>query len=139
MYEVTVHDNRVVAVRIIICDAIDEARDLVKDVYAALAQVNGLAIATADLRLARLFPQDVSDVFTQLLKGDNPKIERSGHIIGGSAVFQLQVKRMVLEAQNPNRKIFSDANSAEEYLAENLTLSQRQWLREWYLKLPTLE
>lgn len=137
MYKLTTHEHRLVAMHIDTCDTVEEAQALVKDVVVALKQAPGLVVACVDFRSAKLFPQEVSDIFVSLLKSDNPKIERSAFIIGGGgAIFTLQIKRMLLEAQNPKRKIFQEAKDAEVYLGEILTPSQKQWLHEWYTKTP---
>jgi hypothetical protein len=124
------HESRLIVVRIGAC-TVDEARVLAAQVGAAIKQAPGPVIASADFRPANIFAQEVIDVFLALLKSDNPKIDRSGHLVG-TAMLALQIERMVREANNPRRRVFRTVSDAVAYLGEALTIPQLAWLRAWY-------
>ena len=132
MYEVLEHSQRIVAVRVTSIPTVDVARALGRDVLAAVGQARGPVIATADLRRAGLFTPEVAEAILAILRADNPRLERSAHIVGSSATFALQIERVVREAANPRRRVFRSAPDALAYLAEVLTPSQTAWLRAFY-------
>lgn len=134
MFEIELHDRRIAVARIVSCETLDEARALADGLRAIFSRVPDLAVATADLRAAQLFSPEVTEALVGLLRADNPKVERSGHLIGrSSAVLALQVERLVREAGNPRRKVFRALPEMEQYLGEILTPPQRGWLHEWYV------
>jgi hypothetical protein len=135
MYKVEVFKKRIVAIRIVSCDTVDEARSIAKDISAALTSNPGLSVATADFRSAGIFPPEVPPVLLALLKADNPKIERSAHILAsGNAVFMMQIERLVREAANPARRTFREPLEAIAYLGEVISAEEAQWVRTWLFK-----
>lgn len=119
--------------RIESCATVDEARALAKDIVGAFPPRPNKVVATVDFRCAHIFTPDVTDVLLGLLKGDNPHIEKSAHILNASgALFSLQVERLVREANNPRRQVFREPKHALAYLADVLTPSQLAWLDAWY-------
>ena len=134
MYEVKLHDRRILTARVTSCDTVDEARSIALAIRDALTNAPGLVVATADFRAAALFKPEVTEVLVAILKSDNPKVERSGHVVGGSAISALQIERTVREAGNPARRVFRSIPDVEAYLGEVLTLQQRAWLHAWYVE-----
>jgi len=133
VYQVEMHDKRIVGVFIGSAITMDEVKLLVGDVRKCFATCGGKVVATADLRSARLFVPDISDALLGLLRADNPLVERSALIIAPeSATFGLQVERMAREAGNPTRKVVRSAPEASAYLGSALTPAQQKWLQGWY-------
>ncbi len=130
MFKVTTIDN-LVLVRLFTLDTVKEAREVVKEV-SGFVQTQERVVAAVDFRPAKLFSPEVTDLLVALLRSDNPRIQRSAHVLSGSALSALQIERMVRESQNPNRKTFREVKDAEDFLARHLNPAQRQRLHEWY-------
>ena len=67
------------------------------------------------------------------MRGDNPRIERAGILVSTSAVFSLQLERMVREAGNPRRRAFRTAGELVTWLDEIATPDEKQRLKELFL------
>ncbi len=131
-FSVELFEKRVVVARVEQCDTVDEAKELAQLVGAAVGGAPAMVVGSADFRRARLFTPPVTEVFIAILRNDNPKIERSGHILGPGAAFTLQIERIVREAGNPSRKTFEVVSEAEAWLNPLLTPGQQKWLHDWY-------
>jgi hypothetical protein len=133
VYRVEAHDGRIVTLRIESCPSVEVARALSREILAAFPPRPKKGVATVDFRCAEIFKPDVTEALLALLKADNPSVEKSAHILGSaSALFTLQVERMVREAANPRRQVFRDAAPALAYLSDVLTPPQLAWLSAWY-------
>jgi hypothetical protein len=133
MHRIDFHAARILAVRLDSCETVEEAKALAKDMRGALKGQTGKIVAVADFRKAHVFSAEVSEVFVEILKADNPLIERSAHVLAkGSNVFAMQIERMVREAGSTNRKVFREVDDALAYVADALTQPHKQWLLEWF-------
>jgi hypothetical protein len=106
----------------------------------AMGQRIGLAYAACaprpivgctDLRGANLFPMDLAEQVAAFMKKGNPRIERGAMLVGESALFSMQVERVVREAGNPSRRTFRVRTELEKWLAEVLTPFERQRVRHF--------
>jgi len=59
-----------------------------------------------DWRKADVFKPEISERFLDIMRRDNPKIERSAFLTGTSAAFALQLEELINQSNNPNRKAF---------------------------------
>lgn len=80
----------------------------------------GKLVACGDFSRADVFPPDVADRVLETFKQDNPKVERSGILISPSAIFSLQLERLVSQANNPARRCFRDPFELKAYLGKLL-------------------
>jgi hypothetical protein len=88
-------------------------------------------IIVGDYRRASTLSPDVADRFVQVFSRSNPRIERSALLVlPEQATFQMQVERMVREANNPSRRTFRDAWALETWLAEILVPDERARVHE---------
>src|SRR4051812_149444 len=78
-------------------------------------------VACGDFSRADLFQQDVATRVLETFKHDNPKIERSGILVSASAIFSLQLERLITQANNPARKCFRDPFEVKAFLGKLLT------------------
>jgi hypothetical protein len=92
-------------------------------------------VTCVDLSESHTLSASVSDRLTQLMRGDNPRIERSGFLINReSATLGLQVERMLREANNPSRRTFHAASDLIQWLDEVLSSQELAALREFLSK-----
>lgn len=90
-------------------------------------------LGCTDLSLANVFPPNVADGFIRLMQRDNPSVERSAFLIGSSAVFALQIERMLKQSNSPSRRTFREPEPLIEWLGELLTPPERERTRQFLI------
>ncbi len=79
----------------------------------------------SDLVGATVFTQPVTKLWTSIIKQENPLVERTAVLVGEGAVFNMQIERIIREANVPNRKAFHSATELVAWLGEILTVRER--------------
>jgi hypothetical protein len=88
----------------------------------AVQSVAGQVVVCTDLTDARTFAPATVERFVEVMKADNPRLERSAILLGtNSATFVLQIERIVREANSPVRHTFREARPLVEWLRPSLT------------------
>src|SRR5438270_5557848 len=88
----------------------------------AVQAIEGQVVICTDLTDARTFAPATVERFVQVMKADNPRLERSAVLLAdNSAVFALQIERVVREANSPARRTFREAGPLIEWLRPSLT------------------
>ena len=101
-------------------DAESGARELVK----VLLKIEGKAVGCVDLRRSGLLRPEGAARFIEIMKRDNPKIERNAFILlEAKATLSLQIERLIREAGSPSRRLFHSAVEAQRWLNESLHLA----------------
>ena len=78
-------------------------------------------VGVGDFSHATVFSPDVASKLLEALKFDNPRIERSGILVSSSAIFGLQLERLIVHAENINRRAFHDPFELKAFLGSLLT------------------
>jgi hypothetical protein len=81
----------------------------------------GKLVACGDFSRADVFLPDVATRVLETFKHDNPKIERSGILVSASAIFSLQLERLVAQANNSARRCFREPFELKAFLGNLLT------------------
>ena len=81
-----------------------------------------------DVSGAFIFGPEVSEWLIKVMQRDNPVLERSAFSIGPSAMFALQVERMLKQANSPLRRAFREPAPLLSWLGEILTPPERERL-----------
>jgi hypothetical protein len=135
MYTVTCVTGRLVEVRFLSMDTVDEARAYVADLTRLIGRLRGPVVSCGDVRRSttHVYAPDVAQVMLAGVATLNERIERAALVLPpGNATFNLQTDRMVREAGHPSRRSFGSAAEAEAWLGEVLTGDERTRL-EWFL------
>jgi hypothetical protein len=104
----------------------DNAARAAIELRQAVLAVEGRVIICTDLTEARTFRPSTSEAFLNLMKNDNPKLERSAILVGDhSATLFLQLERMIREAQSPVRRAFHQAAELIEWLRPQLVAAEQ--------------
>lgn len=83
-------------------------------------------VACVDLRRSPVLDKEASARFLDLLKRDNPRIERSALLVApGTATLALQVDRMIREANNPARRMCRSLRDVEDFLHPVLNVEEK--------------
>lgn len=88
-------------------------------------------VGVGDFSRATVFPPDVARKLLEALKFDNPRIERSGILVSSSAMFGLQLERLLAHAENINRRAFHDAFELKAFLGSLLTHEEHMRLAQF--------
>jgi len=75
-------------------------------------------------------PSAVADALTKTPLRRGMHVERTALLIGDSAIFSLQVERMIREANNPNRRAFRNGYELEPSVVPHLK-TWVIWERRW--------
>lgn len=101
-----------------------------------IAAVGGPVLVCADLTAARTFSPETTERFVALMRSDNSKLERGALLVdAASATVQLQIERMVREANLPARRTFRDRAELTAWMKPVLTPAEQAALAEF---LPAL-
>ena len=109
----------------------------VQQVMKGLA-AEGLRAATfADLSKTRVMTTEATHTLIAMLRSDNPIIERTSIVLGNDPLVDLQIWRILSEANSPNRRSFTDPLQAHAWLEEIITDAGERsrsevLLKEWF-------
>ena len=126
-FSVTRHTGRLVEARIFAlwteADAVDYATKLELVVRSLAGQQ---PVLLADHRPVRVYPTAVADRLIQLFTDMNLSLERVAIMVTlGNVPLTLQLQRLVDDAENSRRKLFSDPTRAVAHLTPSLTHAER--------------
>jgi hypothetical protein len=86
----------------------------------ALFVEHGEVVLVADYTHATVFSQDVAAKVLDMFKRGKGRVARSAALVSQSAVFSLQVERLIANAGNPMRRSFHDAFELKAFLGAAL-------------------
>ena len=117
--------GRLVEVRVAPPLTVEEVKQFVDEHKATVSRIQDRYVGVVDLRRADIFGADVTDALIQLLSRMAERVERTAFLIGESAVFALQIERVIRNAANPNRRTFREPEPLKEWLGEVLNAGER--------------
>jgi len=135
MYSVTCVTGRLVEVRFLSMDTVEEARAYVADLSNLIGRLHGLVVPCGDVRriATHIYAPGVAEIMLAGVAALNERIERAALVLPTrNATFDLQTGRMVREAGHASRRSFRSAGEAEAWLGQVLTPDERTRL-EWFL------
>lgn len=130
MHKVDNVTGRLVEVRVAPPLTLEEVESFVDELRTTINRIPDRYVGVVDLHKADVFPVEVAQALIALLSRMADRVERTAFLIGESAVFALQIERVIRRSVNPNRKAFRDAASLEAWLGEVLTDRERERLAE---------
>jgi len=131
MYSVEHHVGRLIEVKLTSPLMPSDVQEFVKKHLAIMAQIPGKYIGVVNLLEAYVFPANVAQSLSQMLSGAASHVERTALLIGESAVFGLQVERVIRDANNPNRRVFRNPREMVLWLSEVLTPAEQRRLEQF--------
>lgn len=91
----------------------------------AMLAVPARVVFCSDLRRLAVLQNDVFDSLVQMLRTDNPKIERNGLLVSTGATVRMQVQRLAAESGHPGRRVFMAEHEVRAWLSEVLNQDER--------------
>ena|SRR5687768_1841507 len=131
MYRVENHAGRLIEVKLASPLVIEEVEQFTQKYIAVVRKIPVRYVGVVNLLEAYVFPKAVADGLMKLLSGAAAHVERSALLIGESAVFGLQVERLIREANNPNRRAFRNGHELVTWLCEVLTAAEKKELERF--------
>ncbi|HBL28895.1 MAG TPA: hypothetical protein DD490_18835 [Acidobacteria bacterium] len=116
--------GRLVEVRVASPLTLEEVQKFTNELRLVISRIPERYIGVVDLLHADTFPVDVAQGLIQLLSAMSDRVERTAFLIGESAIFSLQIERVLRNAANPNRKAFRDPLPLGKWLEEILTQNE---------------
>jgi hypothetical protein len=114
---------------------VDHMIHMIQKSFAALKPEGKIVIA-ADWRAVQMMSPDTAARAREMLAGVNPRVIRSSILtLPENPLTNLQVVRLIREAENTARRHFSEPRALVTWLAEILTPAEVQRLRA-FLALP---
>jgi hypothetical protein len=129
MYTLECHVGRLFEIRVQPPLSVEELKGFHPQVVRILGRVPGQLIGCTDLRKARVFNLDVADRLMAIIRAEAPRVERNAYLVGESAVFSMQIARVIRAAGIPSRKAFTSPDEAVTWLSESLTEPELRRLR----------
>ena len=123
--------GRLVEVRFASPLTLDEVRQFIGEFQGIIKKLARKYIGVVDLLQADVFPVPVAETLIQLLSGVAPQVERTAILIRDSAVFALQVERVLRNSNNPNRRVFREPEALREWLGEVLDVQEQARLKQF--------
>jgi hypothetical protein len=131
MYEIHNQAGRLVEVRVASPVVVDELAPFLRRLREVLSAMPGKAVICTDLRGAKVFAPEVADGFVNIMRGDNPRLDRSAFLVSDNALFSLQIERMIREAGSSVRRAFHDPVALVEWVGELLGDDERRSLERF--------
>ena len=126
MHEVRNPAGRLVTFRVVPPISDENGANASIDLRSAVVARPGTVVVISDLSAARTFSPQTTNRFIELMKSDNPRIEKSALLLPpGEATLALQVARMVTEAAHPARRTFTVASELRAWVDPVLTDEER--------------
>src|SRR5262245_45667190 len=80
----------------------------------------GTICSVTDLRNATVLPEEQVEQMVSFLRQDDPNIDRGAFILGDSAIFALQIDRVLRDKKSDKRRFFRDRRLLTAWLGEIL-------------------
>jgi hypothetical protein len=130
--------GRLVEVKLASPLSLDEVQEFVKELTTIITRIPDKYVGAVDLLGAHVFPPAVADSLVHLLSAASSHVERTAMLIGESAIFSLQVERVIRNANNQNRRVFRRREELEHWLGEVLNADERVRLKQflWNAAVP---
>jgi hypothetical protein len=93
--------------------------------------IKGQVATCTDLVGATVFLQPVAARWIEIIKQENPIVERNAILVGEGAVFSMQVERIIRQAGFKNRKAFLAPAALTTWLGEILSVRERARLDQF--------
>jgi len=123
--------GRLVEVRVASPLALDEVQQLVGELQAIIKRLARNYVGVVDLLQAEVFPVPVAETLIKLLSGVAPQLDRTAFLIRDSAVFALQVERVIRNSNHPDRRVFREPGALQEWLGEVLDVQEQARLAQF--------
>jgi hypothetical protein len=125
MMSMAKHVGRLCEARFVPPCTVEETEGLILNIRRVVAVTKEQLIFCCDGRQVPVFPPAVAELLTNVMRADNPHIDRNGILVSQTSIFGLQIERMFREAGNPARRTFRVRSELVTWLGETLSPAER--------------
>jgi len=90
----------------------------------AVAAIHQPVVGVFDLARVRVLGREEADLLVNVMRGDNPRVERTAIVVRGDALLEMQMDRLVRAAAMPRRQVFRFNQDALIWLSECLSATE---------------
>lgn len=123
--------GRLVEVRFASPLTLEEVQQFVGEHHAIIKRLARKYVGVVDLLQADVFPVPVAETLIRLLSGVAPQLERTAFLIRDSALFALQVERVIRSSNHPDRRAFREPEALQDWLGEVLDVQEQGRLAQF--------
>ena len=131
MYSVENPAGRLIEVKLASPLTLEEVQQFTQKHLEIMRRIPVKYIGVVNLLNAHVFVPAVAEGLSKLLAGAASHVERSGFLIGESAIFSLQVERVIRESNSPNRRAFRNGDELVAWMSEVLTPPEKTQLQRF--------
>ena len=135
MFSVEVKVGRLLEVRLVTPVTLEDIERCDKRIN-ELFEKHGETVLVADYTRATVFAQDVAAAVLDMFKRGKHRVVRSAALVSESAIFSLQVERLIAQAGNPMRRSFHDPFELKAFLGAALNHEEHIRLVQFLAEAP---
>ena len=131
MYTIDNRVGRLIEIRVESPVTEEELSQFHDKIAKLIKPIKGQVASCTDLAGATVFLQPVAARWIEIIKQENPIVERNAILVGAGAVFSMQVERIIRQAGFKTRKAFLVPTELTAWLGEILTVRERARLDQF--------
>jgi hypothetical protein len=131
MYTIDNRVGRLIEIRVESPVTEEELSQFHDRIAKVIKPIKGQVATCTDLVGATVFLQPVAARWIEIIKQENPIVERNAILVGEGAVFSMQVERIIRQAGFKNRKAFLAPAALTTWLGEILSVRERARLDQF--------
>ena len=136
MFSIEVKVGRLLEIRLMAPVTIQDIELGSQRLVQIFRQHPGKLVGVGDFSKATVFSPEVADRMIEVMKTDNPGLERSGILVSESAIFSLQLERLISHAANPRRRCFRDPFELKAFVGGILNHEEHLRLAQFFAERP---
>jgi len=102
----------------------------VAGIVAAVDHSSLPVVGIMDMSRVRVFAPEDATLLLEVMRRDNPRVERTAIIINGEVLFTMQMERLLLHSGSRARRLFKSLDDAISWLNEVFTPEEAARARE---------
>jgi len=107
-----------------------EMQAFVAGIVAAVDHSSLPVVGIMDMSRVRVFAPEDATLLLEVMRRDNPRVERTAIIINGEVLFTMQMERLLLHSGSRARRLFKSLDDAISWLNEVFTPEEAARARE---------
>jgi len=135
MFSVEVKVGRLLEIRLVAPVTLQDIEQIQERLNQLFDQ-HGEVVLVADYTRATVFSPEVAAAVLDVFKRGKGRVARSAALVSQSAIFSLQVERLIAQAGNPMRRSFHDRFELKAFLGAALSHEEHIRLVQFLADVP---
>lgn len=112
--------GRLLEVRLASPVTMEDVREFIAEHQAVTKRLARRYVGVVDLLQADVLPVPVVETLIQVMSATAPQVERTAFLVRDSALFALQVERVIRNSNHTDRRAFRSSDDLQQWLGEVL-------------------